>query len=72
MALAEAVKTGVGTRDRRSCGTLSAVCLPERIDDVLAGSPIGLGAQNMHWEARGALHGRGFRARCWSTPAAPT
>ena len=38
-----------------------AVCPPSvflhRIDAVLAGSPIGLGAQNMHWEPDGAFTG---------------
>jgi triosephosphate isomerase len=38
-----------------------AVCPPavylQRLDAVLAGSPIGLGAQNMHWKPGGAFTG---------------
>src|SRR4051794_6242024 len=57
VALAEAVKRGVG-------GDFSvrvALCPPavflHRIDRVLDNSPIGLGGQNMHWEAGGAFTG---------------
>ena len=57
VALAEAVKAGVG----QAVEVRVAVCPPSvylhRIDAVLAGSPIGLGAQNMHWEAKGAYTG---------------
>lgn len=55
--LAEAVKHGVGTR----ADVLVALCPPAvfltRIDEILEGSPIGLGAQNMHWEPSGAYTG---------------
>ncbi len=57
VALAEAVKAGVG----QAVEVRVAVCPPSvylhRIDAVLSGSPIGLGAQNMHWEAKGAYTG---------------
>ncbi len=56
-ALAEAVKTGVGALAE----VRVAVCPPSvflsQVDAVLAGSPIGLGAQNMHWKADGAYTG---------------
>lgn len=55
--LAEKVKSGVGTETKVHV----AVCPPsvylQRIDDVLDGSPVTLGAQNMHWEAKGAFTG---------------
>ncbi|WP_435010080.1 triose-phosphate isomerase [Tundrisphaera lichenicola] len=57
LALAEAVKAGVG----QSVEVRVAICPPsiylQRIDPVLAGSPIGLGAQNMHAKADGAFTG---------------
>jgi triosephosphate isomerase len=57
VALAEEVKAGVGAET----AVRVAVCPPaiylHRIDSVLAGSPIGLGAQNMHWEREGAYTG---------------
>ena len=57
VALAEAVKAGVG----HETGVRVAVCPPAvflgEVDSVLAGTPIGLGAQNMHWEAAGAFTG---------------
>ena len=57
VALAEAVKAGVGqATDVRVVLCPPAVFLGE-IDAVLAGSPIGLGGQNMHWEAGGAYTG---------------
>ena len=50
VALAEAVKAGVGS----DAAVRVAVCPPavylHQIDPVLAGSPIGLGAQNLHWD----------------------
>ena len=54
---AQAVKTGVGP----STVVRVVVCPPAvflgDIDTVLDGSPIGLGAQNMHWETAGAFTG---------------
>jgi triosephosphate isomerase len=56
-ALASAVKAGVG----QAGDVQVAVCPPSlflyAIDEVLAGSPVGLGAQNMHWKADGAYTG---------------
>jgi triosephosphate isomerase (TIM) len=57
VALAEAVKAGVGP----STVVRVVLCPPavflSDIDAALEGSPIGLGAQNMHWEATGAYTG---------------
>jgi triosephosphate isomerase len=57
VALAEAVKVGVG----QDVTARVAVCPPavflHRIDEVLANTPIGLGGQNMHWEPVGAYTG---------------
>jgi triosephosphate isomerase (TIM) len=57
VALAEAVKAGVG----QAAEVRVAICPPSvylhRIDEVLAGSPIGMGAQNMHAKADGAFTG---------------
>jgi triosephosphate isomerase (TIM) len=57
VALAEQVKAGVASE----AAVRVAVCPPavylHRLDAVLAGSPIGLGAQNMHWKAEGAYTG---------------
>lgn len=57
VALAEAVKGGVGA----AADVRVAVCPPSvflhRIDQVLEGSPIGLGGQNMHWKPDGAFTG---------------
>jgi triosephosphate isomerase len=57
IALAEAVKAGVGQESK----VRVAVCPPfvylTAIDGVLEGSPIGLGGQNMHWKAEGAYTG---------------
>ena len=57
VALATEVKAGVG-----QATTVRAVLCPPalylyEIDDILDGSPIGLGAQNMHWESGGAYTG---------------
>lgn len=55
--LAEAVKAGVG----QATEVRVALCPPSvflaAVDKVLEGSPIGLGAQNMHWKADGAYTG---------------
>ena len=57
IALADAVKSGVG----QLSGVRVAVCPPSvflhAVDQSLAGSPIGLGAQNMSWKAAGAYTG---------------
>jgi triosephosphate isomerase (TIM) len=57
VALASAVKAGVG----QSTVVRAVICPPavylSEIDAVLEGSPIGLGAQNMHWEPGGAYTG---------------
>jgi triosephosphate isomerase len=57
VALAEGVKAGVG----QEAAVRVAVCPPsiylQKIDTVLANTPIGVGAQNMHWEAKGAYTG---------------
>src|SRR3954468_10035871 len=57
VALAQAIKAGVG----QAADVRVAICPPAvflaRIDEVLAGSPIGLGAQNMHWKPDGAYTG---------------
>ncbi len=57
VALAEAVKAGVG----QSADVHVALCPPSvflhAVDKALEGSPVGLGAQNMHWKADGAYTG---------------
>ncbi len=57
VALAEAVKAGVG----QSVEVRVAICPPtvflHRVDPILAGSPIGLGAQNMNAKPDGAYTG---------------
>ncbi len=57
LALAEAVKAGVG----QATDVRVALCPPavflHAVDKALAGSPIGLGAQNMHWKKEGAYTG---------------
>jgi triosephosphate isomerase len=57
VALAEAVKAGVG----QAQDIHVAVCPPSiflnRLDQVLTNSPIGVGAQNMHWADSGAYTG---------------
>lgn len=57
VSLAAAIKTGVG----QETSVRMVLCTPAtflgEVDSVLAGSPIGLGGQNMHWEAAGAFTG---------------
>ncbi len=57
IALAEAVKAGVG-QDHK---VRVAVCPPaiylQKIDQVLANSPVGVGAQNCYFEPKGAFTG---------------
>ncbi|HXJ82055.1 MAG TPA: triose-phosphate isomerase [Candidatus Methylomirabilis sp.] len=55
--LAKAVRDGL----KRPRGVEVVICPPftalAAVAEVLAGSPIGLGAQNCHWEPRGAFTG---------------
>src|SRR5262245_19063908 len=55
--LAQSVRDGL----KRPRGVEVAMCPPftalAAVAEVLAGSPIGLGAQNCHWEPRGAFTG---------------
>jgi triosephosphate isomerase len=57
LALASVVKAGVG----QAADVRVAVCPPavflQAVDNVLVGSPVGLGAQNMHWKPDGAYTG---------------
>jgi triosephosphate isomerase (TIM) len=57
LALAEAVKGGVG----QATNVRVVLCPPAvylgEVDAALAGTPIGLGGQNMHWEGAGAFTG---------------
>jgi triosephosphate isomerase (TIM) len=57
IALAEAVKVGVGAM----ADVHVIVCPPSvylnAVDGLLEGSPIGLGGQNMHWQPGGAFTG---------------
>lgn len=57
VALADAVKAGVGQEAR----VRVAVCPPfvflARLDQALENTPIGLGAQDMYWETKGAYTG---------------
>ncbi|MFO0908417.1 MAG: triose-phosphate isomerase [Isosphaeraceae bacterium] len=57
VALAEAVKSGVGT----ATDVRVTLCPPSvflhAVDRTLEASPIGLGAQNMHWKPDGAYTG---------------
>ena len=56
-SLAREVKEGLGL----SSDVHVALCPPavflDRVDSILDSSPIGLGAQNMHWESEGAYTG---------------
>src|SRR5580693_2476374 len=57
VALAEAVKTGVGQETNARVVLCPPAVFLGEVDSVLAGTPIGLGAQNMHWEPAGAFTG---------------
>jgi triosephosphate isomerase len=57
VALAEAVKSGVGQAAEAHVVLCPPAAFLGAVDSVLAGSPIGLGAQNMHWEPAGAYTG---------------
>ena len=56
-ALAEAVKGGVGDETRVRVALCPPSVFLHAIDDVLVGSPIGLGGQNMHAKPDGAYTG---------------
>ena len=55
--LARSIRDGL----KRPRGVEVAVCPPftalAAVSEILAGSPVGLGAQNCHWEERGAFTG---------------
>jgi triosephosphate isomerase (TIM) len=57
VALAEGVKTGLGTATLVHVALCPPFVYLSRIDQVLEGSPIGLGAQDLFWEAAGAFTG---------------
>lgn len=57
VSLAEEVKAGVGPSAEVRVAVCPAFVHLGAIDAVLDGSPIGLGAQNMHWEEGGAHTG---------------
>ena len=55
--LAQSIRDGL----KRPRGVEVVICPPftalQAVGELLAGSPIGLGAQNCHWEAQGAFTG---------------
>ena len=57
VALAEGVKTGLGTATDVHVALGPPFVFLSRIDQVLEGSPIGLAAQDMYWETAGAFTG---------------
>jgi triosephosphate isomerase len=57
VALAEAVKTGIGTATDVHVVVGPPYVFLSQIDQVLEGSPVGLAAQNMFWESAGAFTG---------------
>jgi len=57
VALAKAVRAGVGAETSPRVALCPPAIFLAPVDDVLAGSPIGLGAQNMHAKADGAYTG---------------
>lgn len=56
-ALAREVKEGVGALTEVRVAVCPPAVFLTTVDPVLTGSPIGLGAQNMHWEKTGAFTG---------------
>lgn len=54
VAVADAVKAGVGQQTSVRVALCPPAVFLSQVDSALAGSPIGLGAQNMHWETAGA------------------
>jgi triosephosphate isomerase len=57
LALAEAVKVGVGQETEVRVAVCPPAVFLHQVDAALAGSPIGLGGQNMHWKPDGAYTG---------------
>jgi triosephosphate isomerase len=57
LALAEAVKAGVGQAAEVRVAVGPPAVFLHQVDAALAGSPIGLAAQNMHWKPEGAYTG---------------
>jgi triosephosphate isomerase len=61
VAEAVALATGVKNGFSPKAGVMAAVCPPfaalDAVGKALAGSPLALGAQNMHWEKEGAFTG---------------
>jgi triosephosphate isomerase len=57
VALAGSVKSGVGPETSVRVVLCPPAVFLDEVDTILAGSPIGLGAQNMHWEPGGAFTG---------------
>jgi triosephosphate isomerase len=57
VALAQAVKAGVGTMTEVRVAVCPPALFLHAVDSALAGSPVGLGAQNMHWKTEGAYTG---------------
>lgn len=55
--LARAVREGVGSETSPRVALCPPSVFLADVDEVLAGSPIGVGAQNMHWKADGAYTG---------------
>jgi triosephosphate isomerase len=57
IALASAVKAGVGQEFRVHVAVCPPAVFLHAVDAVLEGAPIGMGGQNMHWKADGAYTG---------------
>jgi len=57
VTLAEGVKTGLGTATDVHVAVAPPFVFLSRIDEVLKNTPIGLAAQDMHWENSGAFTG---------------
>ncbi|WP_165219620.1 triose-phosphate isomerase [Aquisphaera insulae] len=57
VALAEGVKTGLGTATDVHVAVAPPFVFLSQVDGVLEGSPIGLSAQDMYWENSGAFTG---------------
>jgi triosephosphate isomerase len=57
VALAEAVRSGVGQETSVRIVLCPPTVFLEGVDSILAGTPIGLGGQNIHWETAGAFTG---------------
>jgi triosephosphate isomerase len=57
VALAEAIKVGVGQESKVRVALCPPSVFLQAVDGVLENSPIGLGGQNMHWKPEGAYTG---------------